>query len=93
MLGRALLLAGRREEALAELRRTAVPLPDYAPCLRSIVVAAVELGKIDEAREALVQLRRIQPDWVSASRQALWFLRRKHDVERFLAAFSACDDP
>ena len=91
VLGRALLLAGRTEEALTELHRSAARLPDYAPCLRSIVVAAVELGRMDEARRVFAQLRRMQPNWVSANREVLAFFRRKRDTDRFIAAFAACE--
>ncbi|MFT8244951.1 winged helix-turn-helix domain-containing protein [Roseomonas sp. BN140053] len=92
VLGRALLLSGRREEALAELHRADARLPDYAPCLRSMVVAAVELGRMEEARDALARLRRLQPNWLPNNRQALAFLRDERDLERFVAAFEACAD-
>jgi DNA-binding winged helix-turn-helix (wHTH) protein/tetratricopeptide (TPR) repeat protein len=89
-LGTILLLTGRREEASAELRRAAAHLPDFPPCLRSTVVAAAELGRMDEAKEALARLRRIDPDWLGSLREFLSFMRDRQVVDRFLSAFAAC---
>src|SRR6185312_5212187 len=50
VLGRALLLCNRPDEALAELRLCAAQLPDYALCFRTMVVAAIEAGLIEDAR-------------------------------------------
>ncbi|MGE0715557.1 MAG: winged helix-turn-helix domain-containing protein [Alphaproteobacteria bacterium] len=93
VLGRALLLAGRPEEALVELHRSAAYLPDYAPCFRSIVVAAVEVGRLDEAAAALREVARLQPNWVPGDQPVRWFLRHPSDVARFLAAFHAAGAP
>ncbi len=90
VLGRALLIAGRTEEALVELHHAVAVLPDYAPCLRSIIVAAVELGRIEEATSIFAHLQRVQPSWASGGPQALWFLRQKRDLDRFLEAFTVC---
>ena len=87
VLGRALLLAGRAEEALAELRRCTARQPDYAPCYRSIVVAAVETGRLLEARAALAEIARLQPNWLPGARPIQWFLRRPADIARFERAF------
>jgi DNA-binding winged helix-turn-helix (wHTH) protein/TolB-like protein len=87
ILGRALLLAGRPGEALVELRLCAAHLPEYAPCFRSMVVAAVEAGALDDAQVALRRVRELRPDWVPGDRPIFWFLRRPADVERFRNAF------
>ncbi|UFN50088.1 winged helix-turn-helix domain-containing protein [Roseomonas sp. OT10] len=87
VLGRALLLEGRPEEAMAALRHCAVHLPDYALCFRTMVVAAVEAGLVEEAREALRDVARLRPDWVAGTEPIFWFLRRPEDVERYGKAF------
>ncbi|MGX9964745.1 winged helix-turn-helix domain-containing protein [Roseomonas sp. F4] len=89
VLGRALLLAGQAEAALTELRWCAARLPDYAPCFRTLVVAAMEMGRPEEARAALRDVKRLQPNWVPGQRPVLWFLRRPADLARFTAAFAA----
>jgi DNA-binding winged helix-turn-helix (wHTH) protein/tetratricopeptide (TPR) repeat protein len=89
ILGRALLLAGEPEEALKALRRCAARLSDYAPCFRTMVVAAYEAGAIDEARMALRQVARMQPNWIPGEQPIFWFLRHPADIERFQTAFHA----
>jgi predicted Zn-dependent protease len=89
LLGRALVLAGRMEEALPELQWCAARMPDYAPCFHSLVVAAVETGRLEEARAALREVIRLTPGWVPHNHTGEWFFRRPCDVERFQAAFRA----
>jgi DNA-binding winged helix-turn-helix (wHTH) protein/tetratricopeptide (TPR) repeat protein len=91
LLGRALLLDGRPEEALPELRWCAAHLPDYVPCFHSLIVAAVETGRMEEARAAQREAIRLQPDWVPRNHTLTWYFRRASDVQRFLAAFRAAD--
>ncbi len=101
VLGRALLLAGQPEEALQALRWCAARRPEHIYCFHSMVVAAVETGRMDEARAALEQSRRLQPAWVPQNNTGAWFFRRAVDLGRFLDAFrmagcaAACseDDP
>jgi tetratricopeptide (TPR) repeat protein len=89
VLGRALLLAGRPEEALQELLWCAPRLPDYAPCHASMVVACVETGRMDEARAAWRTVARILPDWTPRNFDGPWFFHRDPDAKRFLDAFRA----
>jgi DNA-binding winged helix-turn-helix (wHTH) protein/Flp pilus assembly protein TadD len=89
ILGRALLLAGKPEEALDALRRCAARLSDYAPCFRTMVVAAYEAGAIDDARMALREVARLQPNWIPGEQPIFWFLRQPRDIERFETAFHA----
>jgi DNA-binding winged helix-turn-helix (wHTH) protein/tetratricopeptide (TPR) repeat protein len=86
-LGRVLLLCGRPEEALAELRLCAVHLPDYVLNFRAMVVAAMEAGLLEEARKALGEVRRLRPGWVNGTEPIFWFLRRPEDRERHRQAF------
>jgi DNA-binding winged helix-turn-helix (wHTH) protein/tetratricopeptide (TPR) repeat protein len=93
LLGRALLLDGKPEEALPELRWCAAHLPDYVPCFHSLIVAAVETGRMQEARAALREAIRLQPNWVPRNNTGSWFFRRAGDVQRFQAAFRAAGLP
>ncbi|MBP0445816.1 winged helix-turn-helix domain-containing protein [Roseomonas sp. SSH11] len=87
VLGRALLLRGQAEEALAELRLCAARLPDYELCLRTMVVAAMEAGQIDVAREALREVARLRPGWVNGTEPIFWFMRKPEDRNRHQKAF------
>lgn len=60
--------------------------PDYAPAYHSLVVAAAETGRIEEAREALREVFRLQPAWKPRNHTGVWFFRHERDAERFLAA-------
>ncbi len=87
LLGRALLLAGRVEDALPHLRLCASRLPDYAPAYDSLIVAASESGQVAEARAAWRELARLAPGWMPCNRTGLWFFRRLEDLDRFEAAY------
>ncbi|TCR60644.1 DNA-binding winged helix-turn-helix (wHTH) protein [Bosea sp. BK604] len=89
VLGRALLMAGRSEEALPELRICAARLPDYAGCHHSILMAAHENGHADEARRAYQDIQRLQPGWRPLENGGPWFFREAADAERLHAAFDA----
>ena len=88
ILGRALLLAGRPEDALEELRRCAARLPNYAPCFRTMVVAAYEVGAVEEACVVLREIERLQPKWFPGEQPIFWFLREPRDIDRFQDAFA-----
>jgi len=60
-LARALIRAGRWEEALAELRFCSVRMPQYIPCLQSLAAASAELGHIEEARDAVAAMLHKNP--------------------------------
>lgn len=90
VLGRSLLLSGRPEEALAELKFCAARSPDYAPGLQMLVVAAAELGRVADAQEALRELMRLSPDLTQESMSQTWFFRDPAVPPRLLAAFRTC---
>jgi DNA-binding winged helix-turn-helix (wHTH) protein/tetratricopeptide (TPR) repeat protein len=92
VLGRALLMAGRPEEALPELRICAARLPDYAACYHSILMAAHETGRADEARRAYDEIQRLQPRWRPADGVGPWFFRKAEDAARLQSAFDAARD-
>ncbi|UFN48374.1 hypothetical protein LPC08_20530 [Roseomonas sp. OT10] len=82
-----------RETVLGErlpgvvLRHCAAHLPGYALCFRSMAVAAIKAGLVEEAREALRKVARLRPDWVAGTAPIFWFLRWPEDVERYGKAF------
>jgi DNA-binding winged helix-turn-helix (wHTH) protein/Flp pilus assembly protein TadD len=87
-LGQALLLAGQPNEALQELRWCAVRVPAHWPCFVCLVVAAAETGRLEEAQEALRQVRRLEAAWTVREPDERWrLLRLAEDRHRFLAAF------
>ncbi|MGH7190136.1 MAG: tetratricopeptide repeat protein [Acetobacteraceae bacterium] len=92
-LGQALLLAGRPEEALVELRWSAARAADYGPCHRALVIAAAETGRMEEARAALREVVRLTPDRTLRNIAEMWFYRDPAVIERFRAAFRAAGLP
>ena len=92
-LGRALLLAGRPEESLAELLPLVARLPDYRVCYTTLVTAAVEAERLDEARAALRQVVRLGPHRTLGTVGAAWTFRRPTDAARFYAAHRAAGMP
>jgi TolB-like protein/DNA-binding winged helix-turn-helix (wHTH) protein/Flp pilus assembly protein TadD len=90
-LGRALLLAGRREEAIVELHWCAARAPDWGTCHAVMVVAFVEMGLMDEARAALRNFRRLRPAWQPCNFEGPWHFHQESDARRVLAAFRAAE--
>jgi len=89
VLGRSLLMAGEPEAALPALRICTARLPDYAPCYHSLLVAAHETGHADEARQALTEIRRLQPDWDPQTGNGQRFFFGAQDGASIQAAFDA----
>jgi len=92
-LGRALLLAGHPQEAMAHLQSCASLAPDYRPCHSSMVVACVEAGRMEEARAALREVLRLRPGWTLRNYDGVFGFRRQEDTARFLDAFRAAGMP
>jgi TolB-like protein len=92
-LGRALVLAGKSEEALVELRRCVSRAPDYRPCYSSMVVACIETGRLEEARASARELLRLRPGFVISDYDGVFGLRNASDTARFLTAFRAAGVP
>jgi tetratricopeptide (TPR) repeat protein len=64
------LLAGRYVEAVASVNQTLDENPRYTPVLRMKIVACAHLGRIEEGRELLQQVLRLQPDLTIAGLKA-----------------------
>jgi TolB-like protein len=90
-LGRALLVAGRRDEAIAELRWCAARAPEWGTCHAIMVVAFVEMGRMDDARAALRTFQQLRPGWQPRNFEGPWHFHRESDAQRFLAAFRAAE--
>jgi TolB-like protein/Flp pilus assembly protein TadD len=88
-LGRALLLASQHQEALQELLRSRAEAPDYRPCHSSLVVAFVETGQMEAAREAAREFVRLRPGFMLDDYDGFFGFSRPSDTERFLMAFRA----
>jgi TolB-like protein len=89
LLGRALLVAGRFEEALAELRFCAERMPQYGPCYHAVATAAAEMGRVEEARWAVRSLLRGNPNLTIDIACGCLFFRDPAVTERFRAGFRA----
>jgi TolB-like protein len=60
-LGWTHLMAGRLDEAVKWTSRALRERPAFAPALRFHAVSLVELGRLDEARDAVAHLLRLEP--------------------------------
>jgi TolB-like protein/Tfp pilus assembly protein PilF len=89
LLGRALLVAGRFEEALTELRFCAERMPQYGPCFHALAAVAAETDRIEEARSAVSALLRANPDLTADIACGCLFFRDRAITERFRAGFRA----
>jgi tetratricopeptide (TPR) repeat protein len=90
-LGRALLLAGRHDEAIGELRWCAAHAPDWATCHAVMVVAFVEMGLMDEAHASLRKFQQLRPGWQPRNFDGPWSFHREADAQRFVEAFRAAE--
>jgi tetratricopeptide (TPR) repeat protein len=88
-LGRALVLAGRHDEAIEELERCRAEAPDYRPCHSSLVVAYVETGQMEAARQAAMEFLRLRPGFILQDYDGVFGFSRRSDTDRFLDAFKA----
>ena len=75
-LGQALLVSGRAEEALAEMRKLVALLPDDGTAYNTLVAAAHETGHGEEARAGVREVLRIGPHWTQRTIDSRWVFRR-----------------
>ena len=88
-LGRVLLLAGQHAPALEALLRARAEAPDYRPCHSSLVVAFVETGQVEAARQAMADFVRLRPGFTLQDYDGVFGFSLESDTRRFLDAFRA----
>lgn len=93
LLGQLMVLAGRFEEALPELRFCAMRAPNYEPCLYALAVASASLGQIDHARAALRPMLQNDPDLTTRGVIERLALRDPAVHARYDSALRACGVP
>lgn len=79
-------LAGRYQEALAHGRQFAGRHPDFHPIHFHLAVCYAELGQLEEARAAGVEMLRLNPTFTLASFERFWPVKDPAIMKRTLAA-------
>ena len=90
-LGFAHLVAGRFSEAQAILSRAVKEVPDYGPTYRHLIVALVQLGRVEEASSMVVQLLRANPEYRNSTHLKMW--RDQQFVNRYADALRVAGVP
>jgi adenylate cyclase len=80
--------AGQYEEGLKAARKVVAAYPDHAWAYIDLAGNAVQLGRIDEARAAIVEARRLQPNMSRAMIQKATGVSRPDISSRWNAALS-----
>ncbi len=79
--------AGRYEETVVEARQSARESPDFVGAWRMLVISLAHLGRIEEARDALVEAKRLQPGLSLAWAQEFAPWAREDDLNRYVEGF------
>jgi TolB-like protein len=79
--------AGRYEETLAETRQSVRERPEFIGAWRMLVISLAHLGRIEEARNALVEAKRLQPGLSLAWAQEFAPWAREDDLNRYVEGF------
>ncbi len=79
--------AGRYEETLAETRQSVRERPEFIGAWRMLVISLAHLGRIEEARDALVEAKRLQPGLSLAWAQEFAPWAREDDLNRYVEGF------
>ena len=82
-----LFVAGRYEDAAAAARKGIRERPEWVGIWRMLVISLAHAGRIEEARAALAETRKLQPNISLAWARdfAPWF--RTEELERYLEGF------
>ena len=86
-LGHTYRVLGQTEESIAVLKRALAHNPDFLPAYYNLLLASVDLGRLEEARALATEILRLSPDFsFTTMTQALPY-KDPADLERILAAF------
>jgi TolB-like protein len=85
-LGWAHFIAGRYEEAYVAGKRGVQERPNSPPLIRIFAAACAMTGRMDEARNAISQLRHLIPDFRASDVKNVTFTRRPEDLMRYESA-------
>jgi adenylate cyclase len=85
-LGMAHVLAKRYEEALAALQSATLRDPNHPPAHLHLLVSYSELGRDEEARAELAEIRRINPNVSLEFYRRVMVFKDPASLERYLAA-------
>jgi adenylate cyclase len=83
-IARGLLLLNRHDEAVHEIVTCIQLAPTFRPCREVAAVIYAELGRLDEARTAVFEARRIDPEFTLASAPEVLPFKNPKDLQRFL---------
>ena len=84
LMGFALFVAGRYQEALGAPRNRCARIPEFQASIGFALHVSVELGRVDEAKAAFGEFLRLVPDANVASTKAQMPLKRPEDFERYI---------
>ena len=88
-LGHTYRLLGQTEESIAVLRRTLAHNPDFLPAYYNLLLASVELGRLEEARALATEILRLSPNFSVATMNQVLPYKDPASLDRILAAFRA----
>ena len=88
-LGHTYRTLGQTEESIAVLRRTLAHNPDFLPAYYNLLLASVELGRLEEARALATEILRLSPNFSVATMNQVLPYKDTAILERSLAAFRA----
>jgi len=79
-------MMGRYQEGLEAARRAVAGMPGYWFAYEPVVTNAIALGRMDEARAAIAEARRVQPNLsLELVQQGNWFARPELNARRLAA--------
>ncbi len=86
-LGHTYRVLGQTEESIAVLKRALAHNPDFLPAYYNLLLASVDLGRLEEARALATEILRLSPNFsFTTMTQALPY-KDPADLEHILAAF------
>ena len=82
LMGKGYFFLGRYEDSIERGRSAAVRMPGFRPGIVIRAAAAAYLGRHDEARAALADLRKLEPNFTIGDALRLVNLARQEDADR-----------